>query len=87
MQRKQMSGFFFKAGVKREMLRHCRSEKARILRSHHEETKELPGERDDARSNARCTRVRKITHGLDEQRQYVDRTIRKRVNQNDRGQR
>jgi len=33
--------------------------KASILWSHHEETRELPGERDNARNNARCTQARK----------------------------
>ena len=47
---------------------------------------ELPGERDNARNNARCTKERKATHGLDGQHQDVDRTLRGRVNQNDRGQ-
>ena len=55
--------------------------------SHHEETKELPGERDNARNNARCTQARKTTHGLDGQHQNVVRTPRGRViSQNDRGQ-
>ena len=36
-----------------------------ILWSHNEETRELPGERDNARNNARCTKARKATHGLD----------------------
>jgi len=54
--------------------------------SHHEETRELPGERDNARNNARCTLARKATHGLDGQHQDEDRTVRGRVNQNDRGQ-
>jgi len=75
-----------KAGVKRE-LRHCQSKEAVILWSHHEETSELPGERDNARKNARCTQVRKITHGLDGQHQYIDRIPRRRDNQSDRGQR
>ena len=65
---------------------HCQSKEASILWSHHEETSELPGERDNARNNARCTKARKATHGLDGQHQDVDRTIRGRVNQNDRGQ-
>ena len=47
----------------------------------------LPGERANARNNARCTQARKTTHGLDGQHQDVDRTPRGRVNQNDRGQR
>ena len=44
----------------------------------------LPGERDNARNNARCTQARKATHGLDGQHQDVDRTLRGRVSQNDR---
>jgi len=47
---------------------------------------ELPGERDIARINARCTQVRKATHGLGGQRQDVDRTPCRRVNQSDRGE-
>ena len=43
----------------------------------HEETRELPGERDNAKNNARCTKARKATHGLDGQlHQDVDRTLR-----------
>jgi len=72
-----------KAGVKRELLD---TVKARKL-AHHEETRELPGERDNARNNARCTQARKTMHGLDGQHQDVDRTLHGRVNQNDRGQR
>ena len=49
--------------------------------------KELSGERDNARNNARCTQARKTTHGLDGQHQDVDRTPRGRVSQNDKGQR
>jgi len=52
----------------------------------YENTRELPGERDNARNNARCTQARKATHGLNGQHQDVDRTLRGRVNQNDRGQ-
>ena len=44
-------------------------------------------EKDNARNDARCTQARKTTHGLDGQHQDVDRTVRGRVNQNDRGQR
>jgi len=73
-----------KAGVK--TVRHGQSKEASILWSHHEETSELPGERDNVRNNARCTQARKTTHGLDEQHQDVDITPRERVNQNDRGQ-
>jgi len=70
--------------VKRKLLN---TVKTRILWSHHEETWELPGGRDNARNNARCMQARKTTHGLDGQHQDVDRTPRGRVNQNDRGQR
>jgi len=66
---------------------HHQSKEASILWSHHEETRELPGERDNARNNARCMQARKTMHGLDGQHQDVDRTLRGRVNQNGRGQR
>ena len=49
------------------------------------QSRRLPGNRDNARNNARCTQARKATHGLDGQHQDVDRTPRGRVNQNDRG--
>ena len=76
-----------KAGVKRELLDTVKAKEASILWSHNEETRELPGERDNARNNARCTQARKATHSLDGQHQDVDRTPRGiRVNQNDRGQ-
>ena len=58
-----------------------------MLWSNHEETRELPGERDNARNNARCKKAIKTTHGVGGQHQDVDRTVRGRVNQNDRGQR
>ena len=32
------------------------------LQSHHEETRQLSGERDNVRNNARCTQARKTTH-------------------------
>ena len=35
------------------------SKEASILWSHHEETRELPGERDNARNNARCIQARR----------------------------
>jgi len=56
-----------------ETVRHRQSKEASILWSHHKEPRELPGERDNARNNARCTQARKTTHGLDGQRQDVDR--------------
>jgi len=52
-----------------------------------EETRELPGERDDATNYARWTQARKATHGLDGQHQDVDTTPRVKVSQNVRGQR
>ena len=84
-QRKRMSGFLTKLS-KEGTVRHRQSKEASILWSHHEETRELPGERDNARNNATCTKARKATHGLDGQHQDVDRTLPERVNQNDRGQ-
>ena len=66
---------------------HRQSKEASILWSHHEETRELPGERDNARNNVRCTQARKATHGLNGQHRDVDRAARGRVNQNDREQR
>ena len=68
-------------------VRHRQSKEASILWSHYEETRELPGERDNAWNNARWTHARKAMHGLDGQHQDVDRTLCGRVNQNDRGQR
>jgi len=41
----------------------------------------MPGERDNARNNARCTQARMTTHGLDGQHQYVDGNPRGRVKQ------
>ena len=42
-----------------------------MLWSHHEETRELTGERNSARNNARCMQARKTMHGLDRQHQVV----------------
>ena len=67
-------------------VRHRQSIEDSILWSHNEETRELPGERDNARNNARYTKARKATQGLDGQHQDVERTLRGRVSQNDRGQ-
>jgi len=47
-------------------VKHCQSKETSILWSHHEETRELPGERDNARNNARCTQARtKYTAWMD----------------------
>jgi len=51
------------------------------------ETRELAGERYNARNNDRCMQARKIMHGLDGQHHYVDRTPRGTVNQNNKRQR
>ena len=69
-------------GVKRELLD---TVKARKL-AYDGHTMRKQGERNNAMNNARCTQARKTTHGLDGQHQDVDRTLRGRVNQNDRGQ-
>jgi len=71
-----------KAGVKREVI-DTQNQETSILWSHHGETRKLPGERDNARNNSRCTQARKTTHGLDGQHQDVDRTSSGRINQND----
>jgi len=63
-----------KAGVKRETVRQGQSKEASILLSHHEERRELLGERDNAINNVRCTQARKTTHGLDGQQDGQDRT-------------
>ena len=82
-----------KAGVRMELLKTVKAKKlaASILWSFmatpYEETRELPGERDNPRNNARCTQARKTTHSMDGQHQDVDRTHHGRVNQNGRGQR
>jgi len=55
-------------------IKDCQSEEISILWSYHEETREFPGERDNARNNARCMQARKTTHSLDGQHQDVDRT-------------
>ena len=74
-----------KAGVKRELFD---TVKAMKLVYYGHTMKKLGSclERDNARNNARCTKARKTTHGLDGQHQDVDRTLCGRVNQNDRGQ-
>jgi len=56
-------------------VRYRRSKEASILWSHHKETRELRGERDNARNNPRCTQARRVTHGLDGQHQDMDRRV------------
>ena len=76
-----------KAGVKRELLDTIKARKLAYYGHINEETRKLPGERDNTRNNARCTKARKTTHGLDRQHQDVDRTPCGRINQNERRQR
>jgi len=75
-----------KAGVQRELLN---SVKARKL-AYYGHTMRKQGrcleKKDNTTNNARCTKARKATHGLDGQHQDVDRNLRGRVNQNDTGQ-
>ena len=54
-----------KAGVKRELLDTVKARK-------NEETRELPGERDNARNNARCTKARKAWAGWTTSRRGQD---------------
>ena len=80
-----------KAGVKRELLDTVKARKlayyGHTMRKQEIKLQHKITMQDNARNNARCTQARKATHGLDGQRQDVDRTHRGRVNQNDRGQR
>jgi len=69
--------------VKRELLD---TVKARKL-AYYGHTMRKQGSCLEKENNARCMQARKTTHGLDGQHRDVDRTLRGRVNQNDRGQR
>ena len=69
--------------VKRELLDTVRARKL----AYYGHTMRKQGSCLEKENNARCTKARKTTHGLDGQHQDVDRTLRGRVNQNDRGQR
>jgi len=51
-----------KSWSKEGTIKDCQSKEASILWSHHEETRELPGEMDNAKNNASCTQVRKTMH-------------------------
>jgi len=74
------------AEVKKELLHTVKARKlAYYGHTTWKETRELSGERDNTRKNARCMQARKTTHGLDGQIQDADRTIRGRVSQNDKG--
>jgi len=63
-------------------VRHCQSKEVSILWSHHEETRELPGERNNARNNARRRR-RPRTAWIDNIKSWT--RLCGRVNQNDIG--
>jgi len=52
-----------KAGVKGELLDTVTGNNLALC-SHHEETRKLPGEKDNTRNNTRCIRATKTTHGL-----------------------
>jgi len=67
-----------KAGVKRESLYTVKA--GNLVYCGHTMRKQ-PGERDNARNSAKCTR--KTTHGLGGQHQDVGRTPSGRVDQND----
>jgi len=81
-----------KAGVRMELLKTVKATKLAVsilwsfMATPYEETRELPGERDDARNNARCTQARKTTHSLNGQHQDMNRTHHGRGNQNVKGQ-
>jgi len=71
-------------------VRYCQSKKANILWSHHDKTREsreLYGERVNAMNNARPSAGRRGRHSTAwmDYNQYVDRTARGRISQNDRG--
>ena len=73
------------AGVKRELLDNVKARKLAYYGHTTRKQGNLPGKRNNARNNTRCTQARKITHGLDRQHQVVDRTLCGRVNQTDKG--
>ena len=68
-------GVFEMKGLRRILLDTVKARKLAYYGHTMSKTRELPGERDNARNNARCTKARKATHGLDGQHQDVDRTL------------
>jgi len=76
-----------KAGVERKLLDTVKSRKLAYYGHTMRKQGSCLEKRDNGRNNARCTQAKKTTHGLDGQHQYVDRTPRGKVSQNDRGQR
>ena len=78
---------FNKAGVKRELLDTVKSRKLAYC-GHTMRKQGSCLEKEIMQGTVpRALMVGKTTHGLDGQHQYVDRTPRGRVSQNDRGQR
>jgi len=75
-----------KAGVKRELLDTVKTRKLAYYGHSMRKQGSCLEKETNARNNARCTKARKTTHGLDGQHQDVDRTPRGRINQNDRVQ-
>jgi len=63
-----------KAVVRRELLDTVKTRKLAYYGHTMRKQGTLPGERDNARNNARCTQARKTTHGLGGQHQDVKRT-------------
>ena len=63
-----------KAGVKRELLDTVIARKLAYYGHAIRKQGSCVDKRDNARNNARCTKARKATHGLDGQHQDVDRT-------------
>jgi len=56
-----------------------------LVHDHEEQGSWLPGERHNARNNARCTQTRKTTHSLEVQPQDVDQTpVKKSIRTEDR---
>ena len=73
-----------KARINRDLLDTVKARKLAYYGHTTRKQGKLPGERDNARNNTRCTQARKTTHGLDGQHQDLDRTPCGRVSQNDR---
>ena len=73
------------AGVKRELLDTVKARKLAYYGYPMRKQRRLPGERDNARNDARCTQTRKTTPGWTTSRRGQD--SRGRVSQNGKGQR
>jgi len=60
-------------------VRHRQSKKASILWSHHEETRKLPGERDNVGNNARCTQAIPCTASMDNIKTWTGLSMEKSI--------